>query len=585
MTLSVQEAAGVEAPLEAGRPSRAMGFASRLQDLLCPWPQIVEAPDAIRQTERFLANARIVLAAAALMGAYIDSAEPHRFPVVAHSLVWLYFAFSVLVRLIGPRVALSPSHRILIHSVDLLLPCVLIAFVEGPSSSFYLLLPFVLLAAAARWGYRATVLTGAVGFALMMTSAVVSWTHAGPAALNDVPVDLKRLLMRATYLLVIAVMIGYLSERTRRLQAESAVVADMLGLARTQLGVTELVSRLAARLLSLYAARGALLAVYDDVTGHGALLEYDGADLRSSVLRPEDWAIYLASRGELCSQALRTPGDAIFTRLRCHALLFCDVRLGEGLSGRLFVLDPAGAPVSAQRLRLLATITAQVTPTVYNAHLLRRQRSRTAASERARLARELHDGVLQSLLGLELQVESYRRQGSDPATAGQFTHLRDGLRANIEELRLLMGRLQQASITPQNLGAYIKNLAARLRRESDTEVSVKGLSRTVACTRRGARELAGIVQEALANVRKHSGARHVSVEYSSSDSAGRIVIADDGRGFPWEGTLSGPALEQSECAPAVLLARTKALGGDLTVASRPGAGTRITVEWSVAHHE
>jgi signal transduction histidine kinase len=548
--------------------------------VLRSWPPVPTPPAVVQATERAIANARAFLALAALAAVYVDPGEPSRFPDVAYALLWAYIVFSLMLLAFVQRGAPSQHLRVSIHVVDVVLPCLLVVFAEGPSSPFFILLPFALLAAAYRWGYPATVLTGAVGVIVLVADAFVVWAEVGPAVLHSEPLDPVRFLLRAMYLVVLTAMIGYLADRSRRRYAESALMADLLGLARSHVGVRTLLAEIGQRVLDLYAARGLTLVVSDDLTGRAARWEFDAAGLRSSPLPQPELAALVEPRPEPCWQSLRDPAEPLLARLRCDALIACDVRLGEGVAGRLFLLDPAGAPVQADRLGLLARLAEFVTPAIYNAYLLHRLRSRAVAGERARLARDLHDGVVQSLLGLELQVESYRRQ--EPQASPAERHLatvRDDLRLCVDDVRTLMGKLQESSMTPRSVAAAIRRMATRLTRETGIDVEVEGLSGPIDCTPRGARELAYIAREALTNVRKHSGARTVRIAYFGEGSRPRLTIEDDGHGFPCKQTLTGAALEQCECAPAVLLARVKALGGRLTVQSPPGAGARLVIEW------
>lgn len=321
---------------------------------------------------RSLANARVFLAIAALAAVYVDPSEPSRFPALAYPLIWLYLAFSIGARALVMVRALPSWSVLAVHAVDVVFPCVLIVFAEGPSSPFFVLLPFALLAAGHRWGYRA--------------------------------------------------------------QTEAAFVADMFGVVRARPGVTEMIARLAERITRAYAARRGLLAVHDLLTGRGMLWEYDptapeGARLRSTRLGPTDHAIYLAPETRECWQETRDPVKPICERHRCGKLLGCKAPLGESIEARLYLLDSAGAPVSAQKLAFLGVVVGQVGPAVYNGYLLHRPRSRVAIAERQRLASELHDGLVQTLLGLELTVESCRRRDADPAGADKcLVTVRDGLR-------------------------------------------------------------------------------------------------------------------------------------------------------------
>jgi signal transduction histidine kinase len=119
---------------------------------------------------------------------------------------------------------------------------------------------------------------------------------------------------------------------------------------------------------------------------------------------------------------------------------------------RLLLFD---ARVGARELRFLQTIAREVGPAIYNVELLGRLRSRVGAAERARLARDLDDGIIQSLIGLEMQVDVWRRQAAevDEAVASRFAFIQESLRNEVLDLRDLMQQMKPASIDPVRAGS------------------------------------------------------------------------------------------------------------------------------------
>jgi signal transduction histidine kinase len=91
------------------------------------------------------------------------------------------------------------------------------------------------------------------------------------------------------------------------------------------------------------------------------------------------------------------------------------------------------------------------------------------------------------------------------------------------------------------------------------------------------RELARIVQEALVNVRKHSQARQVLVRLAAGNSAWSLTVEDDGRGFPFSGTLSHAELDALRKGPVVIKERVRLIEGELTIESNPGRGSRLEI--------
>jgi len=91
------------------------------------------------------------------------------------------------------------------------------------------------------------------------------------------------------------------------------------------------------------------------------------------------------------------------------------------------------------------------------------------------------------------------------------------------------------------------------------------------------RQMAGIVHEALVNVRKHSGADRVLVRSEVTDGWWKVSIEDDGRGFAFGGRLTQEELDAQRQGPRTIGERVRIIGGVMAVESRPGFGARVEV--------
>jgi len=110
--------------------------------------------------------------------------------------------------------------------------------------------------------------------------------------------------------------------------------------------------------------------------------------------------------------------------------------------GRIFLLDPSLTGDIEEELRFLQELVRQVGPAVYNVYLLRRLRLRAGAVERARFARELHDGAVQSLIAVEMQVDVLRRNFPDNREStsgpGQTDEHAKFMAAELERIQMLL---------------------------------------------------------------------------------------------------------------------------------------------------
>ncbi|KNY07992.1 sensor histidine kinase [Microbacterium sp. GCS4] len=216
-----------------------------------------------------------------------------------------------------------------------------------------------------------------------------------------------------------------------------------------------------------------------------------------------------------------------------------------------------------QRQRLLAELTAA------QAGLETASREAGAMAERARLARDVHDTIAQSLTSIVMLAERARVDGS-PAALGL---IEDAARDALLEARALVAETSPAPAA-DSLSEALRRLAERLTRETGVRVTVRAsdaaLSRDVQVV------LLRCAQEGLANVRKHSGAASATIDLTVDDQA-RLRLRDDGRG------LGGVSIDDDlGFGLAGMRDRVALVGGTLAVADGADGGTALTVDVPLA---
>jgi len=252
---------------------------------------------------------------------------------------------------------------------------------------------------------------------------------------------------------------------------------------------------------------------------------------------------------------------------------------GQEWSGRLFLINPKMGRNRLAGLLYLQTVIRQISPAVSGAYVLRRLRSKAGAIERMRVAQELHDGAIQSLVALEMQIYALRRRSelSFNGLAPELGKIQEGLRREITSLRELMVQIRPLALDPRQFVEYLANLVERFRRETGINANFVTDLEELRLPAYMLRELGRIVQEALINARKHSGARHILVSLTCSDGQCRIVIDDDGCGFAFAGRFSLQQLEADRQGPMVIKERIRNIGAGLTIESVPGRGARLEI--------
>ena len=221
-------------------------------------------------------------------------------------------------------------------------------------------------------------------------------------------------------------------------------------------------------------------------------------------------------------------------------------------------------------------------------YLAEHQKQLRAEVERARFARELHDGALQSLLGVEMQLDVLRGQSASPAVtvAQELGRIQDLLREEARKLRELMQQMRTLDLDAKNLRAHLMELVERFHRETGITARFVCESTVVAIRPRVCDAVARIVQEGLVNVRKHSGASHVLVQFDRRDGHWQLTIEDDGHGFPFSGRFSLAELEADGKGPLVIMECVRLIDGELTIESVPGRGSQLEItipqKWQAA---
>ena len=251
---------------------------------------------------------------------------------------------------------------------------------------------------------------------------------------------------------------------------------------------------------------------------------------------------------------------------------------GSEWRGRVFIFNPSWRGEKQEELRFLLDLVHQVGPAVYNVYLLHRLRRRAGAAERARFARELHDGAVQSLIAVEMQVDVLRRQAeADKPIGGELGRIQGLLREEVLKLRELMQQMKAIDVDSERLLGVLSDTVERFQRETGISARFVTDLEDLDMPQRVCREVLRIVQEGLVNVRKHSGARHALVRLGANEQRWNLTIEDDGKGFSFGGRFNQDQLEEAGKGPTIIKERVRLIAGQLTVESNPGQGVRLEV--------
>ena len=573
-----------------------------------PWqqPKASDVETRVR-VERVLARARVLFAIVTLAAIYVDPGDLASNASITYELLAVYVSFGAIIMIVA-RVAPSYLLRagLALHLVDVLFAAVITFLTRGSGSPFFVFFVFVLFAAPVRWGMTAALLTGVVAVVLFLAESQLV-----PLASRSEPAEMTRTIMRTSYFMVLTLTLAFAAGQARAFRTESDALSRVLTGVCSAASFSDGLRLFLDECLLHVGSSRALVALEHQAAQRLYLWtanrpnDVPRTNLTLEDLAPDDRDIYFArpprhtlvwhvrrhKDGRLVARGVGAetlealiPIDGSFMRAvldRHHAssALTADVNPGPDWRVRLLLLDPESAGLDD--FYFLRMLVRHAAPALHNEYMIRRVRSRVGATERARLARDLHDGLLQSLIGLEMEIEVLRRGASQtPVSESRLCQLRDQLRHDIADVRDLMLRLRLVEMAGDDVLRIIAELAGRLRRETGIDVRVASTGSFLDCAPRNCAHLARIAQEALTNVRKHSHARSVTITIADTANGGRLTVADDGRGFGFKGRFTLEQLEASDLGPGVIKERVRAMGGQLTIESYPDEGAQIEVEWT-----
>jgi two-component system, NarL family, sensor histidine kinase UhpB len=227
--------------------------------------------------------------------------------------------------------------------------------------------------------------------------------------------------------------------------------------------------------------------------------------------------------------------------------------------------EDIGGPEEVQRLhkefrRMLRRLEAE-----------RRRASNIALSaqeeERARVARDLHDEVNQSLTGLLLRLEALRDRAT-PELARELAEVKSLANQAMKELLTLARALRPTALDDLGLKAALSALVDELGAKAGMETSFEGTGELTDVPMDVQLVTYRVAQEALSNATQHSEARSIRVELARDAEGIELEVVDDGRGFTFDEAARGLGI-------GGMRERALLVSGDLTVESRPANGTRV----------
>jgi signal transduction histidine kinase len=567
-----------------------------------------------QRIERVIATARTFMAISSLVAVWLDPTQPPQYASLGYGLMGLYVLHSMTIQvLVLARDRSTSAFRFTIHAVDVVWPTLISMVTTGPNSPFFLFNVFALSAAAYRWGLRESLATAAAAIALYSSEAIILPPSTGTIQLYIVEgFEFNRVLMRGLNLLILAGLFGYLGEEEKLLRLEASATARITGRVQAGISLRAALKYVLNELCHIFRSPQALVVLNEVSSGRLYLwkLVQSAGDqevaLTSKELVGEErekytfdapgqaWhADYYKGSGTgkaldlLCfdetgtrrRRAKWSPPKGFLEAYPFRRALGTSLEYGQEWSGYMILLDPK--PISSRHATVgfLLGLSRYVGPALYNVYLTGRLRSRAGAVERARVARELHDGVIQSLISLEMQMDVLRRHPDVTSlhVAAELERIQLLLHQEVLNVRELMQQIAPVNIGPKQVLEFLAYTVDKFRRDTGISATFTSPLAEAALPPRVSTEVARILQEALVNIRKHSGARNVLVRFESGVGKWILIVDDDGRGFDFSGHLKQDDLDIARRGPMVIKERVRSIDGELTIDSVPDGGARLEI--------
>jgi signal transduction histidine kinase len=253
----------------------------------------------------------------------------------------------------------------------------------------------------------------------------------------------------------------------------------------------------------------------------------------------------------------------------------------EHVSGRVFFL---GMPSSGPDLIPLAEVVArEVGNSLEQLAIHDRLQQVAVREDRIRVARDLHDGVLQSLTGVRFQLQLLADRPAE-AVADHLLAIERAIAIEQRELRRFIEDLKpvpRRDAEDGSVARLLEELRDRLGAEWQVPITTRVTPAGLGLRSDIEEGVRLMVREAAINALKHAQPSRVSVDVEAGADGGvHVAIANDGRGFPFRGRLDYDALIALRAAPVSLCERVKELGGSIVIDS---AATGSRVEITLPH--
>ena len=547
------------------------------------------------RSSRVVAFARAFLALFLMLSVTVGSLRYAEAQHVAQIVLAFYCIYSLLIAAAVRTVQLRRhlfSAALALSVIDVIALGGLMYLTQGgqqsQSAPFFTPMIFLIVSGTVNWGSR-----GAIGSGMLVLLLFL------PTGLQSGVFDpnrkylLQLYLMRIGYIGTITVMLAAFASNLERLINELTRLSRVPS--RGGFGELPLAESLGYA-MDVFAAKRGLIVWQDPEEPRLTLVRKDFGAFHGSSLPNVDQGPLVASElinapflydrrrkavlyraGTKLLDFTGEPLQPILAGMADYArVLVIPIDAGSA-RGLVMILDPAD-PVN-EDLAVAAMAAGQLSLTIEAWQLHSELRTAAASEERIRLARDLHDGVLQFLAGARLQLDLISRTSLDEAARERVAGLIEAIGEEQRSLRGVINAMRKApEIAVARLSSSLDHLTSHLSRSWDAAISASVEPADLTVSDGVEDNVVRIAREAVANSVRHGGARNVDITVRQNDDRLDIAIGDDGRGFAFQGRMANGELASYAGRPRSLHDRIIGMGGTMTVtSSKSGASIEICV--------
>jgi len=249
--------------------------------------------------------------------------------------------------------------------------------------------------------------------------------------------------------------------------------------------------------------------------------------------------------------------------------IFVPLRVGGHATGTLMVANTkGGSRFDQSTISLVETFAAQASVAIGYGRAQADVRRLELMDERERIAKDLHDGIIQSLFAVGMGLQGTALMAGSPETAARIDSAVGELDRVIRDLRNYIFGLRPGILADRQLDQALRELGEDIQKRSSFRVEVEVDVELAALVSSRSHQIVQVTREALTNVARHAQAKHSVVRLARTGQTAVLTIEDDGIGFDVRRDKAGNGLRN-------MRERATAMGGSLRISSKVGKGTNL----------